>query len=111
MGRLIDADKLNEEFDDLITTFENAKNGKDYISKEELLECLILLRECVDEQPTAYSIEKVVAELEEYKQSEINFMDIVDTGKEIKNPVVLRIIGRIEAYESAINIVRKDDIA
>lgn len=64
MGRLIYADKLNEEFDDLITTFENTKNGKDYISKEELLECLKLLRGCVDEQPTGYDVEKVVAELE-----------------------------------------------
>lgn len=57
------------------------------------------------EDGRAYDVEKVLAELEEYKQSEINFKGIVDTGK--ASSVVSRTIGRIEAYESAIDIVRK----
>lgn len=63
MGRLIDADALNKEFNKVITYIENS--NKETISKEEFCKCLKILRECVDEQPTAYNVEKVVAELEE----------------------------------------------
>lgn len=52
-------------------------------------------------------IEKLIGRLEEYLQSEKKFKEIVDTGKEIKNPVVSRTIGRIEAYESAIKSVNQ----
>ena len=52
-------------------------------------------------------IEKLIGRLEEYLQSEKNFKKIVDTNKEIKNPVVSRTIGRIEAYESTIKIVNQ----
>lgn len=96
MGRLIDADKLNEEFDDLITTFENTKNGKNYISKEELLECLKILRGCVEEQPTAYDISNVVAELEDV-------FPINPYPNEFTN-------GRDFAIKKAIDIVRKGGI-
>lgn len=63
MGRLIDADKLKSDFDEVITFIEKDCT-KDSISKEEFCKCLKIIRTCVDEQPTAYDIEKVVAELE-----------------------------------------------
>ncbi len=55
MGRLIDADKLK-------TDLEKA------ISKNEDMDCLDFLRAAsvIDEQPTAYDLDKVVEQLEEY---------------------------------------------
>ena len=64
MNRLINADKLRNDFEEIITFIEKDKT-KESISKEEFCKCLELLRDCVDEQPTAYDVEKVVAELEE----------------------------------------------
>ena len=66
MGRLIDADRLNKDFSLIITHIENS--NKETISKEEFCKCLKILRECVNEQPTAYDEEKVVAELEREKE-------------------------------------------
>lgn len=61
MGRLIDADRLNKDFSLIITHIENS--NKEIISKEEFIKCLKILRECVDEQPTAYNVEKVVKKI------------------------------------------------
>jgi len=59
MGRLIYADKLQGEFDEIITHLEST-GVKESISKEEFLKCLKLLQGCIDEQPTAYDMDKVV---------------------------------------------------
>ena len=63
MQRLIDAYVLNAEFEEIIDFLENNVQAKKTISKEEVCECIKALRECVDEQPTAYDVEKVVAKL------------------------------------------------
>lgn len=64
MSRLIDADKLNTEFAEILTALKGGM-GKESITREEFAEAIKILKGCVDEQPTAYDVEKVVAELEE----------------------------------------------
>lgn len=63
MGRLIDANKLNTEFDEILTALKSGM-GKESITREEFAEAIEILKGCVDEQPTAYDVSKVVAELE-----------------------------------------------
>lgn len=62
MGRLIDADKLK-------TDLEKA------ISKIEDMDCLDFLRAAsvIDEQQTAYAPDKVVEQLEDYGNEEVNY--------------------------------------
>ena len=94
--RLIDADEF----------YNRIENDTDLCAEMEL-DGLKALKKYLDLQPTAYSVEKVVEELEEYLKSERNFNDIIDTGSEIKNPVLTRTIGRIEAFEKSIEIVKQ----
>lgn len=70
-------------------------------------EIAIMLIKAFADSKTAYDVEKLIGRLEEYLQSEKNLKEIVDTGKEIKNPVVSRTIGKIEAYESTIEIANQ----
>ena len=62
MGRLIDADKLKADL------------GK-AISKNEDMDCLDFLRAAsvIDAQPTAYDPDKVVEQLEDYGNEEVNY--------------------------------------
>ena len=62
MGRLIDADVLLEAMEEYIEydTFDNYKEEPIINISFETLE------EIVEEQPTVYDVEKVVAELEEH---------------------------------------------
>ena len=53
--RLIDADKLKE-------TIEEEKDDNDYMC----CLCLESSKEIIDEQPTAFDVDKVVEQLEEY---------------------------------------------
>jgi len=70
MGRLIYADKLQGEFDEIITHLEST-GVKEFISKEEFLKCLKLLKGCIDEQPTAYDVDKVEKEIKSLSGYEI----------------------------------------
>ena len=53
--RLIDADKLKE-------AIEEEKDDNDYMCRL----CLESIKEIIDEQPTAFDVEKVAERLEEY---------------------------------------------
>lgn len=53
--RLIDADKLKE-------VIEEEKDDNDYMCRL----CLESIKEIIDEQPTAFDVDKVVERLEEY---------------------------------------------
>ena len=55
MRRLIDADKLKE-------AIEEEKDDNDYMCRL----CLESIKEIIDEQPTAYDVDKVAERLEEY---------------------------------------------
>lgn len=62
MGRLIDADKLKADLEKAI-------------SKNEDMDCLDFLRvaSVIDVQPTAYDPDKVVEQLEDYGNEEVNY--------------------------------------
>lgn len=94
MQRLIDAYVLNAEFEEIIDFLENNVQSKKTISKEEVCECIKALRECVDEQPTAYDAEKVVEELEEMKQNFVSNAQMLSARQ----------------IEKAIEIVRKGGV-
>ena len=53
--RLIDADKLKE-------AIEEEKDDNDYMCRL----CLESIKEIIDEQPTAFDVDKVVEQLENY---------------------------------------------
>lgn len=55
MRRLIDADKLKE-------AIEGEKDDNDYMCRL----CLESIKEIIDEQPTAFDVDKVSERLEEY---------------------------------------------
>ena len=55
--RLIDADKLKE-------AIEEEKDDNDYMCRL----CLESIKEIIDEQPTAFDVDKVVEQLEEVKK-------------------------------------------
>lgn len=80
MRRLIDAEKLSAEFDEIINFLENGTKATETISKEAVCECIKALRECVDEQPTAYVVEKVVEQIKKSATDEDGL--IVFDGKE-----------------------------
>lgn len=55
MSRLIDADKLKE-------AIEKEKNDNDYMCRL----CLESIKEIIDEQPTAFDVNEIVEQLENY---------------------------------------------
>lgn len=55
MSRLIDADKLKE-------AIEEEKDDNDYMCRL----CLESIKEIIDEQPTAFDVDEVVEQLENY---------------------------------------------
>ena len=57
---------------------------------------------------TRKPMERILTRLEEYNQSEDDFKKIIDTNREIPNPTVSRTIGRIEAFNKAIEIVKEE---
>ena len=65
MGRLIDADALIEEIKSLQVTVTGLRAGKGILNEYAKLYRESLLR-IIDEQPTAYDVEKVVAEVKDY---------------------------------------------
>ena len=102
MSDLISRSKLKKEFDDLITGLENAIT-LETISKEEFINCLKILRECADEQPTTYDVEKVVAELEEKESEWWDTYSLSSGFDEYAH-------GKSVGFEEAIEIVRKGGV-
>ena len=98
--KLTDANKIRDYVKEQINPYGKPFDGSAYEFGLKLIKYL-------ENMSTAYDIDKVVEELEEYLKSERNFNDIIDTGSEIKNPVVTRTLGRIEAFEEAIEIVKQ----
>lgn len=90
---------------------EDIKNGTWGSDIEYRSECE-KLHELCDEilEIEKAKTEKIVAELEENKQSEINFRDIVGRDMEKPSHTFSRTIGRIEAFGHAIEIVRKGGV-
>lgn len=85
MARLIDADALIEEVKTLQVFVNGLRGGKGILNTYAKLYRESLLR-IIDEQPTAYSVEKVVAEIkslsgyEIYKNTFDLIIDIVKKG-------------------------------
>ena len=94
--RLIDADKLEEAINSSLNT------GRETFSPE-------IIREAIDEQPTAFDVDKVVEQMEELKKAEQNRPDNCDEngfgdGEQIYDDG--RSQGRFEAFGEAIEIVK-----
>ena len=94
MGRLIDADALSEELE------------KHYLGRYKLSH---VIQQYIDDQPTAYYVDKVVAELErKIKDTEkVIVMPPQDKLDEIANDTAKDFIG---AWKSAIKVVRKGGV-
>lgn len=60
--RLIDADDWIKEFDEVITELEKL-NSEESISREDFIKLVKIIKGSVEEQPTAYDVEKVVEEV------------------------------------------------
>ena len=83
--RLIDADKLKE-------AIEEEKDDNDYMCRL----CLESIKEIIDEQPTAFDVDKVAERLEEYPRNgkcenyyDINAKNLVK-GNIFDNPELLQ---------------------
>lgn len=92
--RLIDADELKKQIAGMaiINNYPQDKANA--------------LCELIDLHPTEYDIDKVVEKLEGFLKSERKYRNIIYTGNE-KNPVIARTLGRIEAIEKSIEIVKQ----
>ena len=95
MGRLIDANKLLEE----------TRKDRDYAEKNGFLDMYYERQALIDRiksQPTAYSVDKVVKELEELKMR--YFLTIANTGDE-KSDFAYDNVGNV--LDKAIEIVKQ----
>lgn len=95
MGRLIDANKLLEE----------TRKDRDYAEKNGFLDMYYERQALIDRiksQPTAYSVDKVVKELEELKMR--YFLTIANTGDE-KSDFAYENVGNV--LDKAIEIVKQ----
>lgn len=98
MGRLIDADKLNTEFAEILTALKGGM-GKESITREEFAEAIKILKGCVDEQPTAYNVDKVVEEL----ACNSRFIDDINEHN-------VKCISCVIGQKTAIEIVKKGGV-
>lgn len=94
MSRLIDADKLKE-------VIEKEKDDNDYICGL----CMESTKEIIEDQPTAFDVEKVVKELEELKMR--YFLTIENTGDADKDCAYLN---TANAIDKAIEIVKRGGV-
>lgn len=98
MGRLIDADKsilhLNDYALQEATFMKGGYSGK----YDAIQECM----KAVEEQPTAFDVEKVVREIRDLKLS--YYMTIANTGDADKDYVYLNVAN---AIDTAIEIVKR----
>lgn len=88
--RLIDADKLKE-------AIEEEKDDNDYMCRL----CLESIKEIIDEQPTAFDVDKVVEQLKELKMR--YFLTIANTGDADKDCAYKNIANTID---KAVEIVK-----
>lgn len=88
--RLIDADKLKE-------VIEKEKDDNDYTCKL----CMESTKEIIDEQPTAFDVDKVVEQLKELKMR--YFLTIANTGDADKDCAYKNIANTID---KAVEIVK-----
>ena len=94
MSRLIDADKLKE-------VIEKEKDDNDYICGLRMEST----KEIIEDQPTAFDVEKVVKELEELKMR--YFLTIENTGDADKDCAYLN---TANAIDKAIEIVKRGGV-
>ena len=88
--RLIDADLLKD-------AIEKEKNDNDYMCRL----CLESTKEIIDEQPTAFDVDKVVDQLEkEESKARLELMEDRKTAFEFSSK------SRLDAYKKALEIVK-----
>ena len=88
--RLIDTDKLKE-------AIEREKNDNDYMCRL----CMESTKEIIDEQPTAFDVDKIIKQLKDLKA--MYWFSIANTGDK-KLDVVYENVGN--ALDEAIEIVK-----
>ena len=99
------------EFEEINNT--SCKQGDNWLWSTECMECGLFIEDKDKENlikriNTRKPMERILTRLEEYNQSEDDFKKIIDTNREIPNPTVSRTIGRIEAFNKAIEIVKEE---
>lgn len=101
MGRLIDADKSILHLNDY--ALQEAPFGhNDSENQKEIYETIQECMKAVEEQPTAFDVEKVVREIRDLKLS--YYMTIANTGDADKDYVYLNVAN---AIDTAIEIVKR----
>ena len=108
MGRLIDADKLLETLQDLEPHCEN----KDY-EREMLNTMRDYMPKIINDEPTAYDVDKVVKQLGKLKKTEKDRPDSCDENGYGDAEQIYddgRSQGRFEAYRKAIEIVKSGGV-
>ena len=98
MGRLIDADKLILHLNDYALQEATFMKGGYSGKYDAIQECM----KAVEEQPTAFDVEKVVREIRDLKLS--YYMTIANTGDADKDYVYLNVAN---AIDTAIEIVKR----
>lgn len=98
MGRLIDADKLILHLNDYALQEATFMKGGYSGKYDAIQECM----KAVEEQPTAFDVEKVVRAIRDLKLS--YYMTIANTGDADKDYVYLNVAN---AIDTAIEIVKR----
>lgn len=101
MGRLIDADKSILHLNDYALQ-EAPFRRNDSENQKEIYETIQECMKAVEEQPTAFDVEKVVREIRDLKLS--YYMTIANTGDADKDYVYLNVAN---AIDTAIEIVKR----
>ena len=106
MGRLIDADALiewiNKQREEVTKKQVTGTEGSIF-TREDLVamqRCLSTFETAINNQPTAYDVDKVVAEL---KKSKVSNVDLYDENNESWNDDIV-------SFDTAIEIVRKGGV-
>lgn len=103
MGRLIDADKLIQEMSEWYWDKEKQKAAENDVSPMDLFTHLAITT--VQEQPTAFDLDKVVKQLKDLKA--MYWVSIANTGDE-KLDVAYEKVGN--ALDRAIEIVKENGV-
>ena len=105
MSDLISRSALLDEIESLSVHITGLRSGKDVLA-DCMKEYKKSVLRIIDEQPTAYDAEKVVAELEEAQEK----LETDMWAKESNNWYGEYCNGMSEGYEKAIDIVRKGGV-
>lgn len=104
MSRLIDADKLIEDLKEYVKNIKNIRSdGKCFLTEENVLGI-------INNQPTAFDVDKVVEQLEELKDKAQLRRDELSTLKVITSEFIDKKgyeRGRVYAFDDAIEIVKE----